>query len=237
MLKIVDEKIAVTLDLNSVTASEAGDSASPLLAREKKAAKSTYFAQSDKIIYFAEANGITSFDKASEKETIIIKNDSHWTTVGGLGEYFGNLYLLDKKTGGILKFAKGAEEYGKTNYFEKPIAELKNTASLAIDGSIYVMLGDGTIRKFTRGKQDAFQISGVPSPLSRPTRIFTNADINNLYILDSENKRIVVLGKDGAYQTQYQADVLKNALDFDVREKDKKVFVLLGGKVYEIPLK
>jgi len=49
--------------------------------------------------------------------------------------------------------------------------------------------------------------------------------------------RIVVFDKTGSYKSQYQATVIGNAKDFDVLEKDKKVFILSSGKVYEIDLK
>jgi hypothetical protein len=47
----------------------------------------------------------------------------------------------------------------------------------------------------------------------------------------------VVLDKSGNYKNQYQAGVLKTAKDFDVLEKDKKIYLLSGGKTYEVDLK
>jgi dihydrofolate reductase len=55
--------------------------------------------------------------------------------------------------------------------------------------------------------------------------------------LDNGNSRVVVFDKTGSYKAQYQADVIKSAKDFEVLEKDKKIYVLSGGKVYEITLK
>jgi hypothetical protein len=35
---------------------------------------------------------------------------------------------------------------------------------------------------------------------------------------------VVIKKETGSYETQYQADVLKDAKDFDINEKDKKMY-------------
>ena len=47
----------------------------------------------------------------------------------------------------------------------------------------------------------------------------------------------MVLDKSGNYKNQYQAGIIKAAKDFEVLEKDKKIYVLSAGKTYEIDLK
>lgn len=74
-------------------------------------------------------------------------------------------------------------------------------------------------------------------PFKNPTRIYTNINNDNIYVLDNGNSRIVILDKNGAYKAQYKADIIKTAKDFDVFEKDKKIFVLSSGKIYQIDLK
>jgi len=93
------------------------------------------------------------------------------------------------------------------------------------------------VSKYTKGVADNFSLSGFDKPLISPTGIITNATDDNIYILDNGNSRLVVIDKNGNYKAQYQASVIKTAKDFEVLEKDKKVYVLSGGKVYEIDLK
>ena len=108
---------------------------------------------------------------------------------------------------------------------------------MAIDGSVYILFKNGTINKYTRAKKDSFEVSGLDKQLASPTRIFTNADADNLYVLDNGNSRVVVLDKDGKFKEAYSASVLKKAKDFDVSEIAKKIFILSGGKVYQIDIK
>ena len=96
---------------------------------------------------------------------------------------------------------------------------------------------NGTINKYTRGEEESFEITGLTTNFSSPTRILTSEDFDNIYILDRGNSRIVVLDKEGKFVSSYSANVIKNAKDFDVNEANKKIFVLSGDKVYQIDLK
>ena len=108
---------------------------------------------------------------------------------------------------------------------------------MTIDTSVWILMNDATILKFTRGKPDSFTVNGLDEPLSQPLLIFTNTDTDNLYVLDRGNSRIAVLNKNGDYQSQYKANILKDAIDFDIVESSKKIFILSKGKVYEIGIK
>ncbi len=218
---------------NQASAKQATDSDSPLLAFENKQ-NAQYAAQDSTSIYLADTNGISAISKGDNKSKSIIKNSGDWAELGGLGTYLGNIYVLDRK-GSIIKYAAGS--YGKTDYFGSSKQDLSKANSIAIDGSIYIVYDDGSIKKFTKGQPDTFTISGLDKPLSHPSRIFTNADSNNVYILDNGNSRIVVFDKNGVYQSQYVSNNLMQAKDFDVSEKDKKIFILNQNKIWEIDIK
>ncbi len=215
-----------------VQAKEASNTASKLLFYEKTNAKDGY-TEDDKSIVSVDKISITSTNKTTDKVATLIKNDGKWKDPVGIGTYLGNLYLLDRGTM-IYKFASG--NYTKSDYLTSSF-DLSKAKAMTIDGSIYVLLETGDVVKFTRGKVDTFKVSGLDTPLKNPTKIFTNADMTYLYILDNGNGRIVTLTKEGVFQAQYKAGILKDAKDMDVREKEKIVYVLSSDKIYEVPLK
>ncbi len=211
---------------------------SSLLEAEIENSGVSYATQDDKNIYFADSNGVSSLAKSGGNSKVIIKPSDLPKNIGGLGVYFGNVYALDKDGKQINKFVQTSSGFAKTDYFAGGTEpDLSNAVSIAIDGPIWILFKDGTIGKFTRGKADTFSITGLEKAFSNPTRIYTAVDFNNIYVLDSGNSRIVVLDKNGGYKAQYQADILKNAVDFEVLEGDKKVYILSSGKIYEIDLK
>lgn len=210
----------------ALTAKKTDASNSPLLAALLKNKDSQYAVFADTDIYLGSNTGIKT-----DKGKTVLENTDGWGQIGGLGTFGTNVYVLDTKGSEILKYVSGDSE-SKSTYATD--ASFSQAIGMAIDGSIYVLTTDGMIKKYTRGKPDAFGISGLETPLKKPLRIFTNPDIDNLYILDTGNSRIVVLNKAGEFQDAYAATVIKDAKDFDVQESEKKIYVLSAGNVYEI---
>lgn len=214
-------------------AAEANKSDSELLAAQIDNAGNN-FTQNDDFIYFIDSKGVNQIDKGNDKKELIIDKD--WKTAGGIGTFGSNIYVLDK-TDNVLKFAPSGDEYAKSDYFTSDAPEFTNSSDMAIDGSIFILNKDGSIKKYTRGKEDAFEISGLSKTLSNPTKIYTNENTDNLYILDNGNSRVVVLNKDGKFLNEYQADIIKNASGLDVNESAKSLLILSGDKIYKIVLK
>lgn len=236
LLEKTEKLLNETAQVNSVSAKEVDFGKSPLLSGESKNSDSFAFSQDEKNIYFAKNGEIYSLEKSSDKKKSVIKDDA-LKNVLATSPYNGNIYILDKNSK-ILKFAAGDSGFGKSNYLkENPSIDWSKVNSMTIDGSVWILLDDGTIYKFTKGAKDSFQVSGLDSPLVKPIKIFTDKDIDNVYVLDNGNSRIVVLNKDGAYQSQYSADVIANAKDFEVLEKDKKIYLLSQDKIYQLDLK
>ena len=237
LLEKTQKALGESSGVSKIEAKEEKEDASPLLQTVNKT-NTNYISQDDKNIYFIK-KGVVSHDKGNNKEKTIIEEEDLPTSIGGLSGYNGNVYVLDKEENQIYKFA-GAD-YSKSNYFKSP-PDLSSAKTIAIDGSIWILL-NGSIEKFTKGISDNFNITRLDNPLSAPTRIFTDANTDNVYILDNGNSRIVVLNKSGEYQAQYQTDILKNAKDFEVKEKDlpagrqgEIIYILSGGKIYSIKL-
>jgi hypothetical protein len=205
------------------------------LSAELDNSGASYFAQNNDYIYFIDGSGISQIDKGNDKKTVIAKKT--WKTDGGLGLFGSNVYVLDRADG-IDKFVPGSDNtYSSTDYFASDTPDFSNSKAMGIDGSIYVLNKDGSIDKYTKGKSDTFDVSGLDTKLSGATKIYTNADSNNIYVLDNGNSRIVVLDKDGNFKTSYKAAQIKSAKDMDIDEANKKIYILSGGKVYEISTK
>lgn len=233
LLDKVNSALTIASDSNLVDAKKVDDTKSLILSFEKTNDLSlTTF--DDKNFYGISDKEIFSQDKKTDSKKTLVKNNKDWTSLGGFGIYLGNFYVLDKSDNQIFKFA--SKSFAKTNYLVDKI-DVSNAASITIDGSIYILSDNGTISKFTKGKSDNFKIAGLDTPLKNPSRIFTNVDANNLYILDNGNSRIVILDKKGNYVSEYKAKILTNAKDFEVLESSKKIYVLSDTTVYEIDIK
>jgi hypothetical protein len=236
LLSKVNSALSASSGVTNAQSKEVPSDSSQLLLAETKN-EGLYFAEDQSHVYGLTQTQVYTLNPDGTNKKTVITNDNDWKQPGGLSTYIGNIYVLDKSQNQILKYVDSDPGFVKANYFSTASPDLSKAVSIAIDSSIYVLSSDGNISKFTKGNADTFTIAGLDTPLSSPTRIYTNLNDDNVYVLDNGNSRIVVLDKSGNYKNQYQAAVLKSAKDFEVLEKDKKIYILSGSKTYEIDLK
>lgn len=233
LLSKVEAQLATASSANKVSVTEEGSGKSALLDQAKSKKDVLSVAQDDTKVYIANTSGILSIDKKSKAETTLLKKD--WNTISGFGVYISNVYVLDRGSSQIYKFVASDSNFTKQDYLSGKV-DLSKSISMAIDGSIWVLTVDGSVFKFTKGVADSYSLSGLDKPFVNPTRITTSADSDSYYVLDNGNNRIVQISKDKGYVAQYQSDLLKSAKEFEVVEKDKKVYFLSNSKIYSFPL-
>jgi hypothetical protein len=236
LLNKVNTALSSASGVTNANAKEVSNDSSQLLLAETKN-DGLYFTQDASHIYGLTQTAIYTLNLDGTNKKSVVTNSSYWKSAGGLSNYIGNLYVLDKSQNQIFKFVNSDSGFVKANYFSTTNPDLSKATAITIDSSIYVLTSDGNISKFTKGNSDTFTIAGLDTPLSNPTKIYTNASDENVYVLDNGNSRIVVFDKSGNYKNQYQAGIIKTAKDFEVLEKDKKIYVLSADKIYEIDLK
>ncbi len=188
---------------------------------------SAVFALTDKGVYQIKISD-NSFKLA-------IKTDPEWGEIIFLTSFADNLYLLDKTKNQIWKYLGSESGFsGKKGYLLDKV-DLNQTSSMAIDGSVW--LTTDKILKFAYGKNDNFEIQNLNSPLANNLFLFTSEETKSLYLLDKLNRRVLVLEKNGLYQSQYLWEGIKETSGLVVSEAEKKIFFLRASKIYQIGLK
>lgn len=172
---------------------------------------------------------------SERKQNLVVKADKEWSEPADFQIFGGSFYLLEKT--GIWQYPATEGGFETKRNWLKQETDLSTGVSMVIDGSVWIGQSEGTILKFTRGLKDKFNISGLDKPFSAEIALYTDADLKNLYVLDKTNSRIVVLDKSGKYDSQYHLEGVKAASGLAVSEKEKKIFVFEGGKIYEIETK
>ncbi|MBI3397610.1 hypothetical protein HY045_03995 [Candidatus Woesebacteria bacterium] len=153
--------------------------------------------------------------------------------------YSGNFYVLEKSTGTISRYPGDSLGFGaKQNWMAPGISvDLSNSIDWVIDGSVWVLLSDKTILKFSQGVPRVFKLTDSPAPFTNPRAIYTDKDSKYLYILDPGGTKVFVFDKDGKFTSIYSSEVIKNANGIVVNEDAKKLLILSGSKLYSIELK
>lgn len=150
--------------------------------------------------------------------------------------YNVRLYTLEKNTNQIYKHSKTQTGYDKGTAWLKSSIDASQAVSLAIDGDMFVLHADGAIKKYTRGEEQPFSTSGIEPSLSHPSMIWTYNEVNNIYILEPTNKRLVVLDKNGKLIQQYSADAWKGPTGMVIDEPGKTAYILDQNRIFKMQL-
>lgn len=188
-------------------------------------------------------NSIVFFSKS--KDIIVLKNNNLNPfsletpyvdfNFDGLDSYRDNLYLLDKKTGQIIKYPyEGNFNWGSPQLWLDPkTPKAIGANSLAVDGSVWI-LNQNLIYEYHGGNlQREINLEIFPTK-KEFSKIFTSPTLPYLYILEPAQKRVIVIDELENIINQFQSEKFDNLLDFAISEDGKTIYLLNALKVYKI---
>jgi hypothetical protein len=194
-----------------------------------------------RLIAVDQTGAFLEYDPSKNKWTAYPAGDSSkWSRVILATNYAGNLYLVDQGQNQILKYvaADGAWTSSVTYFAPGVNVDLTGVTDIAIDGDVWLSRADGSIMRFTAGKLVAFNIDGLDTPISNAVAVYTSEKINNLYIADAGNQRIVQVDKTtGRFARQFKPrgqdhDAFSSLKALAVDEQNKKFFFINGNQAY-----
>lgn len=165
--------------------------------------------------------------------------DGVWKKGVDMKSYNEKVYILDPERNQIWRYPRKREGFDIGEQYSQN-ADLSKAVSLAIDSSIYVLNSDGTVIQMYQGQKQDYPLRKAPlSAVTAPTKIYTNANLNYLYMLEPSKQRVIVFRKDpkngGAqYQTQYIFE--KTGVLRDLAVVDNRLYVMDDKKVYFVNL-
>lgn len=158
------------------------------------------------------------------------------TLLGTFGTY---LYVFNPEKRNLYRYA--LQEDGS---YSDPIGWLRDPlgvpfetiASFAIDGDVWFGSTTGEIKRFQSGSEAAFSITGLEQPFEHALILATTEDSNELYVLERDAARIVVLSKEGQFIRQIESYSLAAATQLLISSTQNKLYVVSGSIIYEIQL-
>lgn len=195
--------------------------------------------EDDKIVFLAKNNEIFEYTKTTKtlsNKDIGFPNAND--KIENLAIYNRKLYTISPSTEQIYKHSQTQTGYDRgTPWISQKTSSLSKAISMAIDGNLYILTSDTKILHFYGGEEKKFEIQGVHPELQNPTKIWTYANSDYLYILEPENRRVVLLDKDGNFIEQFTSSEWKKPNDMLIDEDNKVVYVLDDNKIYKFSTK
>lgn len=195
--------------------------------------------ENDYVAFLYDNKNIASYNpKDSSFTGAEISYPNPTVKINSLIVYNRRLYTLDGQNGQIYKHENIKTGFGPGKDWLKDLSiNIKDGVSLTTDGDMFVAQQSGQIQKITAGIKQPFDISGLDPEIKSPTKIWSYTDKQYLYVLDSENKRLVILQKDGTIFGQITTNnIWKYPTGLIIDEPNKRAFVLDSNKLWEINL-
>lgn len=218
-------KQSVGITSSKVVVIDVGDKSTSI--EEVSLARSGYVY--DNKAFILTDGGVFRIDLKNRDTSEIIKESKGLD----IAVFLGNVYLLELN--GILKFVPIEGGYSDASSYLNEKNEFGESARFAIDGSIWVSSED-SIFNFLRGERQDFSISGLTSEPGSFSAIYTNAGLENLYVIDKANSTLLVIGKDGIYKKSYQGAEFSKAADLVVDETETKIYLVVDNRLLSADL-
>jgi uncharacterized protein YjiK len=93
---------------------------------------------------------------------------------------------------------------------------------------------NGSLLKFSKGSTADFQIKGVSQVLNSPIILSSNEASNFIAVLEKQNKRLLILTKDGQLLNEIKSNELAGVNSIALTSDGKKVFAVSGSVIYDI---
>jgi hypothetical protein len=176
------------------------------------------------------------FDLEKKEITGDLKQSINNTSVRDLTVYGNNLYVLDDKNNQIFKYPESSGSFANGQPWIKEELDTSQTSSLTIDGSVYIIENDGTIKNLLKGVLEDFDYH-IPKPVIKSNAIIkTFRDSNYLYIIDPNNNRVIILDKEGNIKDQYASQKFDNLKDLTIDPNEKAIYLLNSGHLYTLAI-
>lgn len=205
-------------------------------------ASANYSSTNNKINIYSNSNKMIGYDigTKTQGELKVTDGSGKWEDAKAISSFVSNIYLLDSEAGEVWKHVENETGYGKgISYANANKTSLRGAVDLAVDGNIFVLLNSGDVAKFIKGTLDqGFSLKNIPGTNSKveiPTKIYTDADTNYIFVLDKKTNRILKFDKSGNYVNQTILDGMA-VDDFVVNGKVQKMWILSGSKIFAIDL-
>jgi hypothetical protein len=155
------------------------------------------------------------------------------------GELYNNTaYLLDNGVGQIWRYSLQGNTLSDAGpYFRASASQLRDAIDFAIDGSIYILMKNGSVLKYYGRDRQTYTLSGLPQPMGKAVAIAisgNDTETGNVFVADSDNGAIWMFDKKGAFQKQWRAsnDEFIGMQDMSLDPTSNTIFINTATKLY-----
>lgn len=210
------------------------------LSEGESAVAATYFKDKENILMLSTSGKLLEYDEGNVQ--FADTADVEWKNGVDIKTYSTRVYVLDSLNNQIWRYTRTRDSYGSAQaYVSNTGVDLTKAVSFAVDGNVWILNSDGSITKLLSGEPVTFEIKKAPltAPTS-PTKIYTELELNQVFVLDPTSNRIFVYTKSTkddnlTYSSQYLIDSVNGKLvDMFYDKNTDTTYLLTETALYKI---
>jgi hypothetical protein len=198
------------------------------------------------VLIYSEGGKIFIYEPALGPGSITVQQIEGDLSPGSVTamETFGDrFYLVNRQLNQILFYepVNGIYESPRMYFPESGGPDLQQTLDIAIDGRLYLLMGNGSIQTYFAGTYDnSFKLSGLPDAELEPLvmAIEPDPDEGLVYLGDTPRERIIVLNKQGEFSHQFRLPKgeMKRIEALAINLNPHVLFLIAENRLYASPL-
>ncbi len=202
---------------------------------------SVYFDEKEVPVFFSKSGKVYELVNGSIRP--MAAQEGSFRKGVQMTDWGSRIYILDPGSDQIWRYpyVKSRGSFGTAEGY-KTAGDVKNGVALTIDSSVFVVNSDGSLSRFYGGVKQPLQIDRAPfTPMVGPTRVYTDAEMTSLFVVDSAGGKVFVYYKDPktehlVYMQQIVIDGLKDIRDVSFDKSTSRLHILGANKIYEVQM-
>lgn len=187
-------------------------------------------------------NNVFRFDQRVEGVTRLVFGDQEtWGSIGQIETYAGRVYVADEVNGQIYRYEAGLYELPGERWFApETLTSFTGLRDMEIDGDIWFLYENGMVLRYRDRQQVSFTLESGLGFTDNPSDFYVAREGQAfIYVVDTQQARILVYDKEGRYQYQLVApegEALRGVSGLEIDEIAGRMFILTQDALYLHPL-
>ena len=169
---------------------------------------------------------------AVEPVVLPLRDIAEVGSVQAIAAYSGNLYLLDAAGGEVWRYLPAGAGYDSERTGLLGGVVIDGAQTLFVDGDVYLLDGEGVLRRFRLGQEQPLLMQGLDEPPRPAAGVVGEPSRGRLYIGDRGGGRVVVSARGGDFIAQYRHLAFFDLRALALSGRGGELFVLTGEGVY-----
>jgi hypothetical protein len=167
---------------------------------------------------------------------LVVRDAASWGSADGIAVAQGNLYVLDREGDQVWLYRPTENGFDSEREAVLPSVDLEGATELTVGDAVYLVMADGSIKRFLGGAEQPFTQAGIDVEMVSPASVVPLPESNRVLVADRGNRRIVVFSLEGVFRQQLQSPQFTDLRALAVDAPNNLLYVLVEGALYRTDL-